>query len=60
MNGKRHLGPNTDIRIFSHDVRINKYFNNNIKSNQQSIAVIFEQICNNIHGQHFNVFKHQG
>ena len=49
-----------DVRIFGHDVWINKCFNNNLKNNQQNITIIFEQICNNIYGRHFGVFKHQG
>ena len=48
-----------DIRIFGHAVRINKCPNNDAKSNQQSIAIIFGQICNNLHGRYFGVFRHQ-
>ena len=49
-----------DIRIFGHTVWINRCPNNNAKSNQQNIAVIFGQIYNNIYGRHFGVFKRQG
>ena len=49
-----------DIRIFGYAVWINKRPNNDAKSGQQSIAVIFGQICNNIHGRHLGVFRHQG
>ena len=45
-----------DIRIFGHAVRIIQYTGNNVKGGQQSIAVIFGQICNNIHGRHSGVF----
>ena len=48
-----------NIRIFDHAVWINKCFNNDIKSDQQSIAVIFRQIYNNIHGGYFGVLRHQ-
>ena len=49
-----------DIRILGHAVRINKRPNDNIKNNQQNIANIFGQICNNIRGRYPGVFKHQG
>ena len=45
-----------DIRIFDHAVWINKYPGNDAKSGQQNIAIIFVQICNNVHGRHFGVF----
>ena len=48
-----------DIRIFGHAIWINKRFNNNAKNGQYSITVIPEQICNNIHGRYFGVFRHQ-
>ena len=48
-----------DIRIFDHAVWINKCPNNNANNNQQNITIIFGQICNNIHGRHFGIFKHQ-
>ena len=48
-----------NVRIFGHAIRINKCPNNNAKSGQQNIAVIFGQICNNIYGRHFGVLRHQ-
>ena len=48
-----------DVQIFGHAIWINKRSNNDTKNGQQNIAIIFGQICNNIHGRHFGVFKHQ-
>ena len=48
-----------DVRIFGHTIWINKRPNNDAKNDQQGIAVIPGQICNNIHGRHFGVFRHQ-
>ena len=47
-----------DVRIFGHSVWINKRPSNNVKGGQQGTVIIFGQICNNIHGRHFGVFKH--
>ena len=47
-----------DIRIFNYAVRINQCPGNNAKSGQQNIAIIFGQIRNNIHGRHFDIFRH--
>ena len=49
-----------DIRIFGHAVWINKRPGNDATGGQQSIAIIFGQICNNIYGRHFGVFRHLG